>query len=70
MSAAAPGPESSTPDLARQKALREVYVYRDMVEGFMMDDLNVERVCTAIAALERARETMLAHGIDVVPRRW
>jgi hypothetical protein len=51
----AAGLESGLNDPSKQKVVREINVYRDIVEGFMMDDLNVERLGTAIAALGCAR---------------
>lgn len=61
-------PEGAGAD--KQKALHEIYVYRDMVEGFMTGpQLSVENMNIAIAALQQARAMMLRNGITNIPRR-
>lgn len=63
-------PEQPLDEAERQKIMRELYVYRDMVEGFLMGDLTVDRLGTAIGALTQARGQMILHGIEVLPNRW
>lgn len=61
-----PGPD----EVERARVLREIYVYRDMVEGFMtFRRLTPENLGTAIAALQKTRSMMLQHGITDLPRR-
>jgi hypothetical protein len=39
-----------------------------MVEGFMMGDLRVEQIGTAITALHQAESLMLNHSLQVIAR--
>lgn len=64
---------ASTPaanDAKLREAVREIYVYRDMTEGYMTSpQLSIENLNVAIAALQQARALMLQHGIRTIPRR-
>lgn len=61
--------EEPLDEAERQKVMREQYVYRDMVEGFLMDDVTVERLGTASNALTQTRGQMIEHGIEVLLNR-
>lgn len=65
MSASTPAAEDP-----KRQVIREIYVYRDMTEGYMTGpQLSIENLNVAIAALQRTRTLMLQHGITTIPRR-
>lgn len=70
MSTTPQDPDTAPTDSERAAVIRELYVYRDMTEGFLMTDLTPEHLQTAITALTLARQKMLKHGIPVLPQRW
>lgn len=70
MSTAPEEPDTALTDSERTAVIRELYVCRDMAEGFLMADLTPEHLQTAITALTLARQKMLKYGIPVLPHRW